>query len=394
MLLLTLFLNSNGIHAATLEPAKNKNSNSFTGKVTPILSALVRYGFNDLDRGIVTYSTRPGQFVYGPTLDSTGKIITKGSLLIKLSSNYHKQEVEAAAANIKLAKADMVLSTINYKRAIQLGEKTKVISMQDYDLYVSQYKEAIANLEGAKEALITAQSLYDLIHLRAAYDGIVTKVYMAGALLNNEPPVLQLGSLNPMGVKIELDHSIAKKLNNMNNSVKVYPVRGDKQATGILANMTKLTNDGIMLAVENYLVSPKLDKQNTPIVYNTQPVLRLYTSDSSSKQLAIPIPSLIEDSNGTYVWQLVGNKDAQAKKGLSNLYTAKKTYITLGQLIKRINNHIDYIVLDNTNNLSQYDLVLINDKLPTNLNDNTEVCLADNKYLFMPGDEVKIEVSK
>jgi len=395
---LALIFCVNGLYAAAPSPtAYTEKDNTFTGTVTPILSALVRYGFNDTDRGIITYSTRPGQFVYGPILDSKGKVIKKGDMLIRLKSNYHKQEVETAIANINEAKANLVYTTKNYKRAIQLGRNTNVISKQNYDTYVSTYFESKKALQAAQESLITAQCLYDLIHLRADFDGIVTKVYMAGALLNNEPPVLQLGSLNPMGVKIELDHSIAKKLNKINNSVKVYPVRGDKKATGILLNMTKITEDGIMLTVENYLISPTPTKPNTPIVNNAQPALRLYTTESTDKPLAVPSTSIVQDkdsSKGSYVWQLVGNKDVQSGKGLAATYTAKKVPVKPGQLIKRINNHIDYIALDSAGNLSQYDLVLINDNLPAGLEDNIEVCLAENKYLFMPGDKVKITINE
>ena len=396
MLLLTLFLNVNALYAAAKAPVYTKKDNTFTGTVTPILSALVRYGFNDTDRGIVTYSTRPGQFVFGPVLDSTGKVIKKGDLLVRLKSNYHKQEVDAAVANIDLAKSQMTYTTKNYKRAIQLGKNTNVISKQNYDLFISQYFEAQEALNAAQKSLITAQSLYDLIHLRADFDGLVTKVYMAGALLNNEPPIIQLASTNPMGIKIELDHSIAMKLNNINNTVKVYPVRGDKKATGILLNMTKLTKDGIMLAVENYLISPTPAKPNTLIVKNAQPVLNLYSSEKISKPLAVPNTSIFQDkgSKESYVWQLVGNKDLQAGKGLTGTYTAKKVNVQPGQLVKRINNHIDYIALENAGNLSQYDLVLINDNLPQGLKDNAEVCLAPNQYLFMPGDQVKIEVNE
>ena len=386
------FLGINGLHAGTL--SYSVEDKAFTGTVTPILSSLVRYGFNDLDRGIITYSTVPGQFVYGPILDSKGNVIKKGDLLIKLESNYHRQGVKAAEANVRLAEAELVFCTKNFKRAIQLGKKTNVISKQEYDTYVAQYEEAIADLDAAKQALVTAQTLYSLIHERAVFDGLVTKVYEAGGLLNNEPPVLQLAALNPMGIKIELDHSIAKKLNNINNTVKVYPVRGNRKATGILLNMTKLTDDGIMLAVENYLISPKLKNPNTPIVNNAQPVLKLHIPENINKPLAVPSVSLAEDTQGSYVWQLVGNKDVQPGKGLSNIYKAKKVYVKPGPLIKRINNHVDYRALDNAGNLSQYDLVLIVDNLPESLKDNDEVCLAENKYLFMPGDKIKIEFNK
>ena len=396
MLLLTLFLNVCGLYAATKAPVYTEKDNTFTGTVTPILSALVRYGYNDTDRGIITYSTRPGQFVYGPIFDSKGKVIKKGDLLIRLKSDYHMQEVGAAIANVDQAKAQLTYTSKNYKRAIQLGKNTNVISKQNYDLYTSKYFEAQQDLKAAQESLITAQSLYDLIQLRTDFDGLVTKVYMAGALLNNEPPVIQLASINPMGIKIVLDHSIAQKLNNIDNTIKVYPVRGDKKETGILLNMTKLTKDGIMLAVENYLISPTSAKPNTPIVNNPQPVLNLYTSENISKPLAVPSISIVQDkgSKESYVWQLVGSKDVQAGKGLADTYTAKKVAVQPGQLIKRINNNIDYIALDNAGNLSLYDLVLINDNLPKGLKDNVEVCLAPNQYLFMPGDQVKIEVNQ
>jgi hypothetical protein len=394
VLLSTLFLSVNGFCAAkTPSPAYTEKDKTFTGTVTPILSALVRYGYNDTDRGIVTYTTLPGQFVYGPILDAKGNVIKKGDLLITLASSYHKEQLDAAKAQLKQAEAQMDYATINNNRATQLLKTPGVIAQKVIDDYIATYEESTAGLEAAKQALITAKTLYALIHERAVFDGVVTKVYMASGLLNNEPPVLQLAALNPMGIKIKLDHSIAKKLNNINNTITVYPVRGDNKATGILFNMTKLTDDGIMLAVENYLISPKLEKPNTPVVNNTQPVLRLYTLGNAAKPLAVPIVSLAKDNQGSYVWQLVGNKEVQAGKGLSNIYKAKKVYVKPGQLIKKINNHIHYRVLDSSGNLSQYDLVLVIDNLPTNLKDNAEVCLAENKYLFMPGDKVKIEVN-
>ena len=394
MLLLALFLGVNGLYAAKATPTYTDKDKTFTGTVTPILSGLVRYGFNDTDRGIITYSTRVGQFVYGPIIDSEGKTIKKGDLLIRLYSPYHKSEVEMAKANLKQAHAELVFATQNHKRALQLGDKDGAISKQQYWSYIYNYQAKIANKKSMEQALIVAQTLYELIHERAVFDGVVTKVYMNGNLLNNEPPVLQLAALNPMGIKIKLDHSIAKKLNNLNNTIKVYPVRGDKKATGILFNMTKLTDDGIMLAVENYLISPKLENPNTPVVNNALPVLKLYTLAEAGKPLAVPSLSFAKDNQGTYVWQLVGNKDVQSGKGLSNIYKAKKVYVKPGELIKRINNHIDYRALDTEGDLSEYDLVLINDNLPSGLKDNEEVYLSENQYLFMLGDEVKIEINE
>jgi hypothetical protein len=393
VLLLALFLSANGIFAAAKAPVYTDKDKTFTGTVTPVLSALVRYGFNDTDRGIVVYSTRVGQFVYGPVTDSKGKVIKKGDLLIKLDSPYHKQEVQTAKANLKEAQANLTYAEQNHKRALQLGDKDGAISKAQYWLYIYTYNGAVENLKSMQKALIVAQALYDLINERAVFDGVVTKTYMNGNLLNNEPPVLQLAALNPMGVKIELDHSIAKKLNNLNNSVTVYPVRGDKKAQGILFNMTKLTDDGIMLAVENYLIPANLGNLDIPVVNNGLPVLKLYSLGEAGKPLAVPNVSLAKDSKGTYVWQLVGNKDLQSGKGLSKIYKAKKAYVKPGQLIKRINNNIDYRSLDSSTNLSEYDLVLVNDNLPAGLKDNDQVCLSDNQYLFMPGDTVKIEIN-
>ncbi len=382
-LLITLFLSANSIVAAT-----------YTGTVAPILSALVRYGFNDTDRGIVTYSPRPGQIIYGPILDSKGNEIKKGDLLIQLKSNYHEEEVNAAKADVKLAEAQLAFATKNYKRAIQLGRNTNVISQQTYDNYVATYEESVQGLESAKQALITAQTLYDLVQLRAEYDGIVTKIYMAGALLNNEPPVLQYAALNPMGVKIKIDHTDANKINKLTSTVKVYPVRGDKEARGILVNMTKLTDDGIMLAVPNHMVAPSCDPTKTLIVNNAKPVLRLYTSRSATKPLAVPETCIVKDGQESYVWLLSGNKDNQPRTGVNKIYKAEKVSVKPGQLVKRINNHIDYTELENSGKLAQYDLILMNDNLPSGLKDGTDVYLAENKYVFMPGDSVKIEVSE
>ena len=122
------------VTAATTYTDKDK---TFTGTVTPILSALVRYGFNDTDRGIIIYSTKVGQYVYGPIMDSEGTVIKKGDLLIKLLSQYHEDQVEMAKANLKQAEANLVLATQNHKRALQLGNKDGAISKQMYwELYI------------------------------------------------------------------------------------------------------------------------------------------------------------------------------------------------------------------------------------------------------------------
>ena len=382
-LFITLFLSVNSAIATT-----------YTGSVSTILSGLVRYGFNDTDRGIVTYSPRLGEIIYGPIYDSKGNIVKKGDLLIQLKSNYHEEEVNAAQAKLKLAEANLTLATKNYKRAVQLGRDSNVISKQMYDQWVATHKEAVAAVSQSKEDLISAQSLYALIHLRAEYDGIITKIYMAGGLLNNEPPVLQYAALNPMGVKIKLDHADALKINKLSSNVKVYPVRGDKKARGILVNMTKLTDDGIMLAVPNYMVTPSCDASNTLIVNNAKPVLRLYTSQSNATPLAVPETCIVNDGQDSYVWLLSGNKDNQPTTGVNKMYKAEKVNVKTGELIKRFNNHINYIELADSGKLAQYDLILMNDNIPSELKDGANVYLAENKFVFMPGDEVKIEVSE
>jgi len=270
--------------------------------------------------------------------------------------------------------------------------KEQAQSIENYQNATSKYFQSQNQLSAAMAELWTRQVELELCHYWAEYDCIVDKILLPWGVNAGEAPVAVVSQLNPMGIEIKMDVSLARKITPQ-SQVTVYPMNSDKPL-GIINLGTIQNKDGVTLRVLNNRVeSDNLDKNGEEIpTVHCHPALRLY-SNKEPNLIGVPVASICKDENGSYVWKAVGQASGQPGKGIDKVFQIQKVYIAEGKIYTKI---FDYTVLvnftskDKNNTIKEGDLVLI--APDENLKNNDSVCYYKEVYTFMPGDKIKVEV--
>jgi len=194
-----------------------------------------------------------------------------------------------------------------------------------------------------------------------------------------------------MGIEIKMDRETATKI-TMSTPITVYPISTGKPI-GVFHGLRNFTEDGIMLKVDNYQLPP-------PVSLNTSngkiPVVDfsivIHADSKNSRTLSVPEKSIQKDKKGFYVWKGLGQQNMRPAKGLDHIFPVKKVYIVPEELSQHIASYSYFRILKDAGSLKPFDTVLI--KIPGNLKSGDKVCLYRSRFLFMPGDPVKVEIGK
>ena len=363
---------------------------TFAGVATPVITSTLKCGFNDTYRGIITYVARPGQVLHGPIYGNEGKIVFPGDIIIQMKTNYRVKIVTEKKANVKSAKAKIIYASEQYQRYKRMV-KTHSVSVADFQNYEYQYLSAVANKEAAEAELELAKVILDACTVRAQFAAVVDKVLFPAGYCAGELEIVTISQLFPMGIKIKMDRQTASKITNA-TPISVYPVSTGK-ATGVFHGFSCFTDDGIMLKVNNYLLPPpvKLDtpQGRIPVV---ECAIVIHADSKNSPTLSVPIKSIQKDSKGYYVWKGEGQQNMRPGIGLDHVFPVKKVYIVPENLSQHIASYSFFRILKDPKSLKPYDTVLI--QIPPNLKDGDKVCFYRNRFLFMPGDPVKVVIGK
>jgi hypothetical protein len=383
-------LTSTLVFLGTLAPV-HAEPKTFTGLATPIITSTLKYGFNDAYRGIITYTARPDQIVRGPTYNSKGEIINEGTLLIKMKTDYRKAIVDSLKAKVKQDEDTLNIAKIQYDRYKTLV-KSRAVSVEQYNNWENQYLINVNQLAADKADLKVQEAVYEMCWLRAQYEAIVDEVYFPFGLPAAELAVMKISQLNPMGIEIKMNRETAWKVTS-ETPIAVYPVNSNKPV-GIINTLINFTKDGLKLRVVNYqlpaVVSKKTHKP-LPIV-KVYPIAQLFAPYPDNEQTGVPVAALSNDDQGVYVWKGIGVKSLTPGVGSKNVFSVRKVYIKTEDIIHKIAGFAQYQKLQPTNKLKRGDLVVLD--APKNLKDNDEVCVNQHRYLFMPGDPVKVVIGK
>jgi hypothetical protein len=374
-------------------------SKTYDGVASPISTVTINMGFNDMDRGFVTFTPMPGTFFRGPIFDTNGKIIRQGDLLIALDKSYRIADVNNAKANI-----EKDLALLHEKKEVYLRDKKLIgshsVSVQEYQNAQSDYFQAKAQLEADKATLILKERILSFCDYYARFDGIVEEVMFSAGYTGGEIPIMKVSQLYPMGIDIKIPREEARKL-TVETPVTVYPV-DRKEPVGVFNGYSTLTKDGIKVLVNNYPkedLFKEIDGKKYNIIHSTDTVMPFdfLNQDSPVAKLAIPTRSVATDAKGDYVLKAIGQKNGVPGKGIKPLLKLKKVNIILGSEITKITPSVDNIELSNSGTLKPGDLVLnASDINNLNLKDGDSVyyCYERTKYLFMPGDPVKVVIGE
>lgn len=362
----------------------------YDGVATPIISTTIRFGYNDAFRGIITYVARPGDILRGSEYDATGKVIREGTLLVKMKTDYRQSVVDGKLAELESAEANLKNAKDNYERFSGLI-KTDATSLQVYQQSLADYLSAIGHKKAAEADVKLAQVMLDACTLNAPFDAIVDKVHFPAGLCAGELDVVKISQLFPMGIKVKMDRESALKITPA-TTVKVYPC-GSDQAQGIFHGMSYLLPDGIMFRVNNYQLPSSEDGKNLPVC-RTSPVFMIPSSGNIHKSVAaVPQESILKDDTGYYLWAAKDQLDSRPDKAHDMVFAVKKVRIVPDDRLLGIEPHSRLRVLKDSGGLKAFSTILMA-PIPGNLKDDDKVCIYNPRYLFMPGDPVKVVIGQ
>ncbi|MBN2642119.1 MAG: hypothetical protein JXR78_10715 [Victivallales bacterium] len=362
----------------------------YDGVATPVISTTIRFGYNDAFRGIITYVARPGSILRGPEYDATGKVIRPGTLLVKMKTDYRKSVVDGKLAELESAEANLKNAKDNYDRFSGLI-KTDATSMQIYQQSLADYLSAIGHKKAAEADVKLAQVMLDACTFEAPFDAIVDNVYFPSGLCAGELDIVKISQLFPMGIKVKMDRESALKITPA-TMVKVYPC-GSDQALGIFHGMSYLLPDGIMFRVNNYQLPSSEGGKNLPVC-RTSPVFMIPFDGNMHKSVAaVPQESILKDEAGYYLWAAKDQLDARPDKVQDMVFAVKKVRIVPDDRLLGVEPHSLLRVLRDSGGLKAFSTILT-PPFPENLKDDDKVCIYNSRYLFMPGDPVKVVIGQ
>jgi hypothetical protein len=382
-----------------IHPVARCKEHIYDATAVPIIVSTIAYPYEDEMPGIIIYTAKPGTILKGATYSANGKLIKNGDVLIKYKDNRRENIYKVRQHELRNAKATLKFRGEDIKRYIRLmkgGKKigssySNIVKKSTYELAISDYLKAKADVEKAEVQLIRAEGWLHLTTEHAYFDCIVTDVYIPLGLCAFEGEIMKVAQLNPMGIKIKIPKGKIYKIRE-NIPIKIYPFNNDEPI--YTYGFSKIvSNDSIILRVKNDPVYPNIPKKykNLPTVTDISPVKR-FSIELQKTGLAVPKSSIRTDKNGHFVWKatLNNNLDIKLYKRIL-LLKLEKVYVTTSDEQRYITPHELYIRLSKPNKLCINDFIL-DKNIPPNLENFNQVIFYKMQYTFTPGDPVKVKL--
>ena len=362
----------------------SKTSGTYSGTVVPIYKGNINAGAGASYWGSLDFAARWGAITKPEITDLNGKEVQPGTTLSLMRKQYWRGQVITAKGQLIASKKNLTIARENYLRYKKLYP-TGAVPVRTYQEMRAIFFEAVGQYETAKANLYEQESVYKQCRQISPIEGIIDKVYYSRGILTSDPKVIQLEQLNPIGIKVNMSTNETEKI-SPTTPVTIYPQGSDSHPIGIYNGYSLLCYDGIIFTTRN---KPKryADVQQ---VTDCLPIVYFYIGSRQSKKLGIPTPALHKDKKGYYAWKAVGRKVMQPGKGIDPVFKIKKVYIVPGKIKRLYNGITDMQILDDPGELELYDIVV---SAPTvELKDGETVCLPPERYIFMPGDKVKVVI--
>jgi hypothetical protein len=364
---------------------------TYNGQVVSLIKSILRSGTDAENDGQIKYVAPPGKIIFPEITDINGNIVQKGTLLIELDPVYWENNVEAQKNNININAAKVKQAKEQYDRAIALV-KSRSESVEQYQADRAAYYTAFASWLEAKNQFIEAEEVLKSTKWVAPYEGIVSKVFLTSGMAAGQPPTLEVTQLNPIGVKIKMARKDSQNI-DIDTPITIYPSIDESQPIGVIHGSGSLTEDGIMLIVHNEPIfkdTIKIENKVYPVVLKCHNVLDYYITKIDDT-LGVAVSAIKKDTEGNYyVWKAVGIKNMQPGKGIKNLFPIKKVYIKPANTQYRRGGYSLYRALLDPGELKQFDIVVSDP--PQNVKDGNIVFWQQERYILMPGDEVRVEI--
>lgn len=340
--------------------------------------------------GRIVYLRPIGQVALAGTYDASNNLINKGDLIAQQDTTKQEAKVRSYEAQLKGAMAALEEKKAELERNIKLSEK-KAVSQKIYDQTKKDYETAFAEVRKLEAELTTEKYNLEACYLRAPFDGQVeAHLYSEGTWIDHGKEVVTLSLVLIVKIKVPVPESFSGKVSNT-DVIKVISPDSEKPV-GVWFDNVSMDVNNIYLYVKNNLVPVyKLteEQKKLPKVHKISFVSRNH--DEGGETLWADTNSLKKDENGYYVWrakdQTMGNPD----KPLERQFTVERISVIPGPKYRNIGIY-RYRILEKPADLKMHDFVLIDTS--ENLKHGDVVAYEPRRWMFRPGDKVKVQISK
>ena len=376
---------------------------TYSGKVVPLIESTINSGTDADFNGIIKYVAAVGAILKPEITDMKGNVLIPGSPLLILDPQYLQYMVKFNQQGVLIAKDNLANAQINLNRNKELI-KGHEISEKEYQNYLNTYNVIKNNLYQAQSRLSQSKQFLRGCFLTAPFECIVDQVLLPAGMAANQPPTIVVSQLNPIGIKVVISREVANSI-KPESIIKIYSMRKEKPV-GILRGKNILKSDGIIFQIENrpkYGDVIEIDGKKLPVI---KEIASVSYFDHSRKLLSVPAKAIFVDKDGKYLWKGVGIKNMQSSRGIKSIFKVSKVYIELANKKKYVDGNRDIVAINANSKLSEFDIVitqqnnLINNPTPKGgelnplmgLKNNSLIYFSPERYIFMPGDTVKVVI--
>lgn len=259
-----------------------------------------------------------------------GDKVEKGEIVGVLDKNNYQIKYSESKANLAEAKANYTKATADYRRYKELFLNDN-ISRAEYDNAKAQYLASKAKVNLAQEKTNYAKLNLSYTNLLAPFTGEIVNDYKnVGENLKEGTPVFKIVSNENMEVKTYVPEGYIDNI-NLGDSVDIKIVSlNNKEIKGEIKEIGSGVNGiGNTLPVKIKISS---DDESIKSGMTTQVILNIDNSENS-KNLIVPISSVLEETNGNRYVYTVSSTDGKEK--------VKKIKVETGDIID--NNTIEIL---------------------------------------------------
>ena len=365
-------------------------SKEYTGTIISLEVVKRTVNYDAAYEGGIGYVATPGALYTTYITNLKGNKVIQGAPLYKYVLPYWEGLVKEYEDYTKTSKVTLEDAKIEYDMAQKLV-KPGAVSVKTLDDRTDKYITALKNYEKNKAMInVKYEDVREAVY-RPPFEGMLTKIYETGGVASGGY-VIEYTQLNPIGISVKMDRNEAKKL--YNKPVKIFPA-GKAKPQGILYGRTLLTDDGVTFITENSPLSTINDPDSKIKIHRDYALVwnfDLKVKGQKGPTLCVNKKAILKDSDGYFVWIIDGYRDMSPDKGINNIFTASKVYITPDNLFKSVYGHMDYQALKKHASLKLYDIALLNP--PKDYKEGEKLFLPINAYILTPGEKVKVVVGR
>ncbi|MFA6714477.1 MAG: hypothetical protein WCS27_03825 [Victivallaceae bacterium] len=321
---------------------------------------------------------------------------------------------EVMVRQLEAANANLENTAQNYQRH-KILLKRNAVSRQSYDNVEKDYKVAQAVKAEMIASVLTKKAEYKALlaqveelrqnefdaeldvkncTLRTRYKGKIADVYAnVGANVQSGAKVVKAVVMNPMLISLEVSPNIDRML-RFRDRVRVFPSGMDKSVPGIVTMKSTVADPQThTFNLELFVQNPKVsvtenlgDLEKLPKINGVVNSVSNLLYNKYRNRLWVTSDAVYKDSGGEFVWK--ATKKPGSRYG-ADVYKLKKQYVKFDpETLDFFGIYYYRFFEKGVQNINPDDLLALG--VPSNVKDGEKVVQIARRWLFRPGNLVKV----